>query len=352
MATKRIEIPGVRVMKQGDRELLVFVIGAPLLVDIGITLRFGEHPLGVNRKLVVNRAKKILTFMKGGDDALMRDPIQGSLYGNDGVEWTFDRKRGALVGEIETDPEKRTEACFLAIDDGQYRFAALEMLSGDDRKRWEFTVIAGLSMEVEERIKLFIQGEERVRVSTRLLLAEMDATDTFPNEATANAYRAARLLNQATASSLRGKVHFDESAKVPKGMVSVSSLMGQLKYAMGPRSRLNPYPSQQQRDMVLNLFIAAAQQWPSQWGKTDKSLGRSLGFLTLITLIARSGNLYALLGGNFSLDSFRRAMEAAKGFKWDHPGTRDGSITYNKLMLMLDEHLGQAIAEAERQRTG
>ena len=43
---------------------------------------------------------------------------------------------------------------------------------------------------------------------------------------------------------------------------------------MGKRSRLNPYPSDQQREMVLNLFIAAAQQWPAQWGsRTRPSVG-------------------------------------------------------------------------------
>ena len=76
-------------------------------------------------------------------------------------------------------------------------------------------------------------------------------------------------------------------------------------------------------------------------GKSDKTLGRALGYLTLITLIARSGNLYALLNGNFSLDSFRRAMEHAKGFRWEQPGTKDGSVTYNKLMLGLTSTSGR-----------
>ena len=350
MALKRIVIPGVRVVEQGGLELLNFVVSASLLLEIGVTLRFGDHPLGVNRELTVNRAKELLKYMKTAERPRMRDPIQGCLYGNDGFEWQFDRKRGELIGEVEPDSEKRTEGCFLVIDDGQHRLAALEMLSGDDRTRWNFTVIAGVDMEVEERIELFMQGEKRVRVHNRLLLAEMDATNTFPNDATANAYRAAKLLNEATASPLRNRIYFGQNPKVPKGLIPVTSVMGQLKYAMGKRSRLNPYSSDQQRDMVLNLFLAAAQQWPSQWGKADKSLGRPLGYLTLITLIARSGNLYHLLNGNFTLESFRRAMEAAKGFKWDQPGTKDGSVTYNKLMLGLDEHLGHAIAAAEASR--
>ncbi len=350
MGLKRYVITGVRVVEQSGLELLNFVLSASLLLEIGVTLRFGEHPLGVNRELTLNRAKEMLKYMKSGSRARMRDPIQGCLYGGDGIGWKFDRKRGELTGEVETDPDKRTEGCFLVVDDGQHRFAALEMLSGDDRTRWNFTVIAGMNMEVDERIELFMQGERRVRVHNRLLLAQMDATNAFPNDATANAYRAAKLLNEATASPLRGKIFFGQSPKVPKGTFPVTSVMGQLKYAMGKRSRLNPYASEQQREMVLCLFIAAAQQWPGQWGKADKTLGRPLGYLTLITLIARSGNLYALLNGNFNLDSFRRAMEHAKGFKWDQPGTRDGSITYNRLMLSLDEHLGQSIAAAETAR--
>ncbi|MBI4435772.1 hypothetical protein HY630_03810 [Candidatus Uhrbacteria bacterium] len=350
MALKRIEIPGVRPMEQGDSELLVFVLSAPLLLEIGVTLRFGEHPLGVNRELTPNRAKEMLRYMKTAKRPIMRDPILGCLYPGDGVEWSYDRKRGILTAEVETDPDKRTEGCFFVVDDGQHRLATLEMLSGDDRKRWSFTVIAGMGLEVDDRIALFMQGEKRVRVSNRLLLAQMDATNTFPNDTTGNAYRVAKRLNEATASPLRGKIYFGQSPKVPKGTFPVTSLMGQLKYAMGKRSRLNPYPSEQQKEMVLNLFIAAAQQWPGQWGKLDKTLGRPLGYLTLITLIARSGNLYALLNGNFNLDSFRRAMEHAKGFRWDQPGTRDGSITYNKLMLSLDEHLGQSIAAAESAR--
>ncbi|MEK7620546.1 MAG: hypothetical protein AAB413_04910 [Patescibacteria group bacterium] len=350
MALKRVEIQGVRAVEQGGQELLNFVVSASLLLEIGVTLRFGEHPLGVNRELTLNRAKEMLKHMKSSDRPRMRDPIQGCLYGNEGTDWVYDRTRGVLVGEVETDPDRRTEGCFLVVDDGQHRFAALEMLSGDDRTRWNFTVIAGIDLAVEERIELFMQGEKRVRVHSRLLLAQMDATNAFPNDATAQAYRAAKLLNEATASPLKGKIYFGQNPKVPRGMIPVTSLMGQLKYAMGKRSRLNPYPSDQQREMVLNLFIAAAQQWPAQWGKSDKTLGRALGYLTLITLIARSGNLYALLNGNFSLDSFRRAMEHAKGFRWEQPGTKDGSVTYNKLMLGLDEHLGQAIAADEASR--
>ena len=53
-------------------------------------------------------------------------------------------------------------------------------VSGDDRTRWNFTVIAGIDLAVEERIELFMQGEKRVRVHSRLLLAQMDATNAFP----------------------------------------------------------------------------------------------------------------------------------------------------------------------------
>ena len=95
---KTIEIPNVSVMKQGEQNLLVFVVPAQVLVEIGITLRFGEHPLGVNRKLTFNRTKEILAYMKGGkQNTLMRDPIQGCLYAiGEGYSWIFDEKNHLL----------------------------------------------------------------------------------------------------------------------------------------------------------------------------------------------------------------------------------------------------------------
>ncbi|HAU65818.1 MAG: hypothetical protein UT30_C0010G0038 [Candidatus Uhrbacteria bacterium GW2011_GWF2_39_13] len=346
---RTIEIPGVSVMKQGEQVLLVFVVPAQVLVEIGIALRFEEHPLGVNRQLIVNRAKEILAHMKAGKpNTFMRDPIQGCLYAGDGHEWRFDPKSGVLSGEVETDPDNRLDACYLVIDDGQHRFAALEMLSGDNRQRWSFTVIAGKDMSLEERIELFIQGEKRQRVAPRLILQQQDATNTFPNEATCTAYRAAKSLNSEGGSPLKGRIYFEQNPKVPKGMISVSSMMGQLKYAVGRSSRLIPYTSNQQKQALLNIFIAASQQWASQWGREEKTLGKHVGYLTLITLIAHSGNLHSLLNGDLSLESFKRAMEFAKGFKWEQQGVKDGSINHNRLAVMLDEHIGLAIANSQK----
>lgn len=355
---KNIEIPGVSVMKQGEQDLLVFVVPAQILVEIGITLRFNEHPLGVNRALIVNRAKEILVHMKGGQrnvlkrNVLMRDPIQGCLYAGDDREWIFDEKNHVLKGEVETDPDNRLNACFLVIDDGQHRFAALEMLSGENRQHWNFTIIAGMNMSVEERTELFMQGEKRQKVSPRLLLQMMDANDTFANETTATAYRMAKALNEVNGSPLKGKIHFEEGSRVPNGMVSVSSLMGQLKYCVGKNSCLTRYTSEQQREALLNLFIAASRHWSQTWGQEDKTLGKHTGYLTLITVLARSGNLHRLLKENFSMDSFKKALEFTKGFRWDQPGVRDGSINHNKLAILLDDHIRQAIASSQTMRVG
>ncbi|MBI2473407.1 DGQHR domain-containing protein [Candidatus Uhrbacteria bacterium] len=348
MSLKMIEIPGISVMKQGEQYLLVFVVPAQVLVEIGITLRFNEHPLGVNRGLTVHRAKDILAHMKAGkSNNLMRDPIQGCLYVGDGHEWIFDEKNRVLRGEVETDPDNRLDACFLVIDDGQHRFAALEMLSGENRQHWSFTVIAGMNMSVEERTELFMQGEKRQKVSPRLLLQMMDANDTFANESTATAYRMAKALNEVNGSPLKGKIYFEQGPRVPSGMVSVSSLLGQLKYCVGKNSRLIPYTSEQQRQALLNLFIAASRQWPQAWGQEDKTLGKHIGYLTLITLLARSGNLHSLLKEDLSLDSFKKAMEFAKGFRWEQAGVKDGSINHNRLAVLLDDHIGQAIAASQ-----
>ncbi len=289
--------------------------------------------------------------MKAGKpNTFMRDPIQGCLYAADGHEWVFDEKRSVLIGEVETDPDKRLDACFLTIDDGQHRFAALEMLSGDNRQHWNFAITAGKDMSLEERIQLFIQGEKRQRVAPRLLLQEQDATNTFINEATATAYRAAKSLNEASGSPLKGKIYFGQNSKVPKGMISVSSMMGQLQYAVGRNSRLIPYTRDQQKQALLNLFIAASQQWASHWGREDKTLGKHVGYLTLITLLTRSGNLHSLLNGDLSLESFKRAIEFAKGFKWEQPGVKDKSMNHNRLAVMLDEHIGLAIASSQTEK--
>ena len=347
MALKEIRIKGVQVMKQGDQELLVFVVSAKTLLEIGAVLRFDDHPMGVNRALVFNRVKQIAAGMKSGNIRIMRDPVMGALYGNDGVEWVYDRKSGTLIGQIETDKDKRTDGCVLAIDDGQHRFSAMEITGGDIIANWQFTVIAGLNMERETRIELFIQGEERKRVSPRLILSMQDAMGTFGDEKTATAYGAARLLNTASASPLKGKIYFDQHAKVPRGKVNVTSLMGTLRYVVGAKSRLRPLTREEQKTAILNLFVAASEQWSAHWGQEDKTLGKRIGYLTLLTLLAKGGNFHSRLGGRYDLDSFRAAFRFAKGFRWEQPGVREGKLNHNSLAAILDEYIGVQIAASE-----
>lgn len=347
MTLKEIRVPGVQPVKQGDQELLVFVVSAKTLLDIGAVLRFDDHPMGVNRALVYNRVKQIAAGMKSGKVRILRDPIMGSLYGSDGVEWVYDRKSKTLIGYVETDKDNRTDGCFLAIDDGQHRYSAMEILGGDIIATWQFTVIAGLEMERETRIELFIQGEERKRVSPRLVLSMQDAMGAFGDEKTATAYGAARLLNTASASPLKGKIYFDQHAKVPKGMVNVTSLMGTLRYVVGAKSRLRPLTREEQKTAILNLFVAASEQWSTHWGQSDKTLGKRIGYLALLTLIAKGGNFHSRLAGRHDLDSFRAAFRFARGFRWEQPGVKEGKLNHNSLAGMLDEYIGVQIAASE-----
>lgn len=204
-------------------------------------------------------------------------------------------------------------------------------------------------MEVEDRIRLFLQAEKRRAVSGRLQYEMMDRINQFPNETTRDAYRMARHLNEATGSPMKGVIYFDQGPKIPKHKVSVTSLLGPLKHSVGRRSRLHPYENEQQRQAMLNLFIASSLLWSSQWGQPERTLGHRLGYLTLITIIAKSGNLHALLGGDLSLNSFKRTLDHARAFKWDPPGVKDGSIGFIKLAQLFDDYLGQKIVDAQVQ---
>ncbi|NQV90631.1 DGQHR domain-containing protein [Candidatus Uhrbacteria bacterium] len=349
MALTEVRIPGVQVMRQGKQEFLVFVLHARTLVKISTVLRFSDHPMGVNRDLTFNRVLSFATDIKRRDIKHLRFPIIGSFYGSEGVDWVFDRASGTLIGQVESNKDDILDGCFLAVDDGQHRLGALELLQGDDFPDWQFMVQATIGMSREDRIKLFVQDTLGKKVPPRLVLMMRDVTNSFEDKLTETAYRAARLLNEDPASPFRAKIYFDQNARVPQGMVSVTSLMRTLRYVLGPKSRLSPLTSEEQKRAILNMFIAASEQWSNHWGKPDKMLGRNIGYLTLLTLLAKSGNLHSLLSERYDVKAFREAFEMGSGFGWEKHALRvgRGEFNHNSLSAQLDQHIGQKIAASQ-----
>ncbi|MBT5808008.1 hypothetical protein HOI18_01910 [Candidatus Uhrbacteria bacterium] len=354
MALKEIVISGVSVMRQMGSDLLVFVIDATELLKFATTLRYEDsHQLGINRDLVHNRVKEIAKAMKQ-PDATMRGALQGAFYAGDGCEWWYDAEAKTLRGMIETEDGKILDGCFLTIDDGQHRLAALELLSAAVLANWQFTIQAGLNLTREKRIEMFLQDEERKRVARRLVLAMCNERGRFKSDAEKVAYSTALLLDAHPTSPFKEQIFFGQSTRVPKEMIAVTTLLNQLKVACGngKATRLRSLRDEKKKqDAILQMFIAASQQWHSSWGRSDRVLGKNIAYLALLRLLIAGANFHAILRGDYRIESFRKAFEMGRNFKWEKMKGPDGSmINATGIADKLDAHLGNCIID-EQART-
>jgi DGQHR domain-containing protein len=161
---------------QPGSELYTFVVPASTLLEIARVERFNEDPdhKGVQRQLHYSQAVRIRDAMRQ-PTATLAEPILGNLEG----EWIVDKDTGVLMGN---------GGCYLSVDDGQQRIAALHLLSEEERGTWELKVTATIGIPYEQRVRMFLQQTKRLKIDSQLVLQLQDKTGLFPDNITAKAY--------------------------------------------------------------------------------------------------------------------------------------------------------------------
>ena len=326
---------------QKETVLYTFVLSAELLMKIAVVLRFGEHPEGVNRALTNNHAIGIALHMEKEEGGVMLDSILGDVRSGDDVHsWEYDEVRHTLTGMVEDDPEKLMDACCMLVDDGQHRLAACEMLDGEQRGRWSFPVTTTVNLPVKQRIAIFGQQGKRKKLDPRLRLAQAHRVDRFKNRAEKAAYLAALELNRDPRSPLLNKIFFDQATRgrLPRDRHNLMSLFQYIKQAVGKTSSLHGYSIEEQVEIIVNFFVAAAAVWPAFWTRDGHPLARPLGIDTLLVLLSRQPRFSGMIGRDHSRENMERVLSLGKKFQWVTRAD-PASVNPGTLSLRLDDYL-------------
>src|SRR3989338_6504334 len=169
---------------QPGSELFTFVVSAQDLSSFAKLERFNETQEGVERKLNYSHVLKLAEFMRQ-PNASLAEPVLGDLRG----KWQVDRD-GQLL--------RRENGAALLVDDGQHRLAALQLLSDEERSRWQFKVTAKLNTPYQVRLRRFLQQLMRLKLDTHLVWQIQDRGDLFPDSISKASYQLAkrRLTNR------------------------------------------------------------------------------------------------------------------------------------------------------------
>lgn len=284
---------------QPGSELITFVVSAHDLIALAKVERFNETEVGVERKLNYTHVLGLVDFMRK-PNASLAEPILGDLRGG----WELDQSRQVLAGQ---------NGVGISIDDGQHRIAALQLLSPEERSRWEFKVTATVNTPFAERCRRFIQQLKRLKLDTHLVWQIQDRADLFPDSISKIAYGIAKRLATRPDSPLYGLIRMEE--RVPRrepagadaetlksligsvppatalregtlGIVNVSGIMRDLRLIVAsPHSCIRSYPEETQYEILSRLFNSAKETWPDEWNNPKQHfLRRADGLAGLIQL--------------------------------------------------------------------
>ena len=188
---------------------------------------------------------------------------------------------------------RRENGAALLVDDGQHRLAALQLLSDEERSRWQFKVTATLNTPYQERLRRFLQQLMRLKLDTHLVWQIQDRGDLFPDSISKASYQLAKRLATDPSSPLGGLIRLEERTphkqplgadadalksilgEVPPaialssqtlGVINVSGIMRDLRQIIASPHSLLRYSNDQGRfEAVVGLLTAAKELWPDEW---------------------------------------------------------------------------------------
>lgn len=301
---------------QKDTRVYSFVLTAEQLLAVARVDRFGQSSDGVNRKFDERHALRIAEAMTQPGTVLL-DAICGDLKGHvqfDGTRIVFNA------------------GAYLSIDDGQHRFAALDLLNPEEQARWSFQIMATMGLDYEARLRIFRQQSRRKPIDARLDLAQRHRLDDWNSDAEREAYSLVLQLNSDPDSPLKGMIILDETTRRPyehqhraQG-INASGLWQSIKSTMSKGSPLYPLSIEKRAEVARNMIRIASEVWPNAWNSQDHILSTARGINAVLMLIVSSPEFRAVIGDDFRVESLRDGLVLAKSFKWHKNNHKNASV--------------------------
>ena len=377
------EYPFIKEGQPGS-ELFTFVVKADDLVSFAKVERFNETEEGVQRMLNIGHVQQLAEFMRR-PDASLPEPILGDLRG----AWEIDGEKHVL---------RRQDKSTLLIDDGQHCFAALHLLTVEERGRWEFKVTATVNTPYQTRLKRFIQQLNRLKLDTQLVLQIRDRGDLFPDQISKASYQLAKRLATETTSPLHGIIRLEErqpkrqatgvdadklagvlglmsaATTLREETLSVINVTGILRdlhqVTASVHSLLRHHNQEQQFLAICHLLSAAKEKWPTEWNDPKSYfLRRSDGIASLIELFVVGQAFKSCLSPEgtrwnrkvtqrvitTSPETIKRTLGYIKRYDWSFaqyrtPGTKFPRAV--EISRQLDALIYQGVPKSLREKKG
>lgn len=340
-------IKNVRVDVEKGITLYTFKISGPELIKLGSVDRFGEDEGGVQRPLSDKHVLAIAQAM-ADQEVLWLEPIIGALEGS----WEFDEKKGTLIplNQIGHD------ACYLSIDDGQHRHAALSsgVLNSDEVALQAFEVKAYMDIDFHKRLRLFRMQGQRRSIDRNLDLAQRHELDHWQSPAHKEAYDIILYMNSNPKSPLLGRIQLNagrqETYQAKDGTIlkkiRAVGIHGQVRSCLQRRSRLSTVAPNQRRNVLVAFIKAARDTWSNHWDDPKSALCTASGLKALLGLFVAGTNFREEVGGNYTEGNVARAISFGSRFRWARRYTKNRNP--KDLCDSLDEAIGRAAMKAAR----
>ncbi len=336
-------VTNVEVMTQRGEDIYIFTLLAKDLLQYCKIERFNETDNGVQRQQRDRKVKELVLAMRR-PDTIFVEPITVHLSGG---EWTYSRKSRELTAPIDG---------FLSVDDGQHRLAALAQLSAKEQKDWSFSVHAtSSSLSHDRRVRMFLQQDLGEGIDQRLLLAQRDYINDWPNDMHRDAYQICKILDTDEDSVLYGRVLFDDIAHRPRedhgdvtNKINVTGLHSALVKAKGRGSPLNQLSVVDQAKVLKTYLRVASETWPGSWNGRKQMLSTVRGVGALISLFRRSAQFVMFVDVELTELRFREVFALMKPYSWSILGNRH--MTPNSIVDRLDSTIVRSLERSQKQR--
>lgn len=299
-------------IRQGKTTLVVFTMPATELWTIAsINRRDRNKDSGYQRVLPQSRVTAISKYIQSGWN--IPNAIVVAL---DGAK--FDVSTNML-----TIPAGEDVAWVI---DGQHRLAgAHEAMMGKPKENYDFPVVAFLDIEPEQQIEQFITiNREAKGVPASLVL---DLLDKMPrkNPSDAANERAADLakeLDRDETSPFYNRVVIDRPQGRQLSLVNFVRKTAPLVHT--ERGRLRSFSLEQQKQILLNYFLAIREVYNVEWEKRDSIFFKTIGFGAMMNIFESIFNSVTEQKGAFRVKDVTELLDLVADFEfeqWSAHGT-------------------------------